>query len=65
MMSAYLLAVSDNTAKLLLAYGVCGGIILVALVAMGFLNRRTKRQMRPIYSDCFANFGCDFILIRN
>ncbi|MBE5747322.1 MAG: hypothetical protein E7352_04020 [Clostridiales bacterium] len=48
MMSAYLLAVSDNTAKLLLAYGVCGGIILVALVAMGFLNRRTKRQMRPI-----------------
>lgn len=48
MMNAYLLALSDNTAKLLLAYGVCAGIILCALIVMACLKRHTKRQMRPV-----------------
>lgn len=47
-MRALLLGVSAETAKLLLAYGVCAVIIFAALMAMALLKRHTKRQMRPI-----------------
>ena len=47
-MNGLILAISGESAKLLLAYGACAAIILVALIAMGFLKRNTKRQMRPV-----------------
>ena len=48
MMKSYLLALSGENAKLLLAYGGCAAIILGALIVMAFLKRNTKRQMRPV-----------------
>lgn len=48
MMNGTLLAISTQTAKLILAYGICAAIILGALIVMGFMKRNTKRQMRPI-----------------
>ena len=47
MINGLLLGLSAKGAKLLLAYGTCAVIILVALIVMGFMKRNTKRQMRP------------------
>lgn len=43
-----LLALSGENARLLLAYGACAAIIFAALIAMAFMKRQTKRQMRPV-----------------
>ncbi|MBQ9713739.1 MAG: hypothetical protein IJV83_00270 [Clostridia bacterium] len=46
-MRGLLLNLSDTGAKLILSYGICTAIIVMALLAMGFLRRHTKKQMRP------------------
>lgn len=46
-MKGLLLNLSETGAKLILSYGICAAIILMALLAMGFLRRHTKKQMRP------------------
>ncbi|MBQ8429456.1 MAG: hypothetical protein IJX30_05120 [Clostridia bacterium] len=43
----YLLLVSDNFAKNCLYYGACIAIIIAALIIMGAMKSKTKKEMRP------------------
>lgn len=42
-----LLAISENVAKNCLYYGACVAIIIAALIVMGAMKSKTKKEMRP------------------
>jgi hypothetical protein len=42
----YGLLISSAAAKMILHYGVCLALILVAVLALGFSKRRTKKEVR-------------------
>ena len=42
-----LLLMSTRTADTLLHYGVCALVILIALIAMGIMKNKTKKELRP------------------
>lgn len=47
-MMTNVLLISANAAKNCLYYGSCALIIIVALIVMGIMKSKTKKEMRPI-----------------